>query len=491
MAPYTCKIGGALVNVMAGSLSVQNQIGQRSTGAISIWSALGTVYQYGTAVQVYDDVGALVYSGFTQKDRARKPGGARQGTGYLEHSITLMDNAYKADKRRVDKDYLNQSAGSIVRDLLNTYLAAEGVTATATSIATGPTITEARWTYNKSVSEALTWLATQAGYWWQIDVNNVLWFQPYGGVPAPFTMDGTMADAMQDLTVEYGNDLYVNKQYVKGSYSEKGSKSNQLHETFHGDGTRRTFTLSYPISHLYQVVLNGADVTTNSLTKGQSGGQFYYAMGDPIVAQNPALAVLVSGDTLDVYYTGRVPVIAAAQNAALIAAQKTREGGNTTGLVEATYTNNKVRTLPAAAQIASSLLTHYGQDTTLLSFSTQQKGLQPGQMLNVNLPDFALSNRQMLITSVTIDDQVDGFNIWFHVSAVGSPLESAQWQTYWQNLMNQASDPSDLTDVNDATLSALILSSFSRTPSATVTKTTASCPIFSNATLFNNTTIFC
>lgn len=483
---YTATIGGVLVNVVAGGLHVETQIGQRSTGSLKVWSALGTVWQYGTQVRVYDETNALVYAGYTTKDTARKGQGSYLGAGYLEHDIALMDNCYRADKRRVFKTYLAQTAGFIITDLLGAYLAAEGVSATASSIAAGAVITEVIWVGSKSVSDCLTWLATQSGYWWQIDMHGVLWFQPYGGIAAPFVMDGSQADATKDLSVEYGNDMYVNKQYAKGAYA----KTAQLVETFHGDGVKVAFTLSYQVSQVISVALNGADVTAQSLTKGSSGGVFYYASGDAVLAQDPSQTVLTAGDTLVVTYKGRYPVLAMTQNPALITAQQLREGGGT-GIVESTYVNSKVRTLAAAFQIAGNLLAHYGQDTTVLSFATRTKGLTPGMLLTVNLADFGLANKQMLISGVTISDEVDGYNIWFIVQAVGSPVESAQWQTFFQGMLNQSSDPADLADTVDTAFALLLSTTITRTPTVTVTPIKTACPICSNATLCGNSTIVC
>jgi hypothetical protein len=484
---YTAKIGGVSVNVLAGQLNVQNQIGQRSTGSIGVWSALGTVWQSGTHVQVYDELSALAYEGFTLKDKATKSG-SRQGTGYLAHAIQLMDNCYRADKRRVFKTYLGVTAGYIVNDLLGSYLVAEGVTSLPGSIATGPTITEVIWSGTKSVSDALTWLATQAGYWWNIDLNRVLWFQPYGGVPAPFILDGTQVEAgvVGTISVEYGNDLYVNKQYAKGAFAEVTNQT----DTFVGDGSRRTWTCRYDLSSHVTATLNG--IAQDLGTKGVDNGKpFYWAVGDAVIAQDPANALLGGGDTLVVNYNGRYPVIAVAQNPALISAQKAREGAGSSGLVESTYTNTKVHTLQAAFQTAGALLAHYGQDAIILEFDTRTKGLLPGQMLTVNLSDFALTNKQMLISSVSISDQTDGFNIWFHVVAVGSPVESAQWQTYWQNLMNQSSDPSDFQDTTDTALAFLFPSTIIRTPTVTITKTATMCPIIGNSTIIGNSLIIC
>lgn len=465
--PYTAKIAGTPVNIVAGTLDADNQIGQRSTGSLSVWGPLGTVWQYGTAIAVYDDLGALTYSGFISKDNASKPGGARQGTGVLEHKLTLMDNCYKADKRVIFYSNTNVTAGQIVADLVNKVLYAEGVTFTAQTVASGPTIPEVIWN-GKTIAYCLNWLAKNAGYWWNIDVNSVLHFLPYGGVPAPFVLDGTQVDARGQLSVTYGNDMFVNTQYCKGGSAEKGTKKNPLIEFLYGDGVKRNFTLSYPISSLYTVILNGVDVTAQSLTKGNNGGKFYYAPGDSVIAQDPGQPIVGNGVLLEVHYAGKLPAIGKAQNSNLIAAQKAREGGGTSGIVESVYSDTKVHTLPAALQIASALLTHYGQDTTILEFDTREKGLLEGQMLTCELPDFNLVNKQMLISAVHITDHGSGdsgVNIWFHVTAVGSPVDSAQFQTFWQNLMNQQSEPSDLTDTSDQQLTPIGTSTFSHSPS--------------------------
>jgi hypothetical protein len=86
---------------------------------------------------------------------------------------------------------------------------------------------------------------------------------------------------------------------------------------------------------------------------------------------------------------------------------------------------------------------------------------------------------------------VDGVNIWYQVQAVGSPIETAQWPTYWQNLMSQSSDPSDFTDVADTALAFLSSTTLVRTPTVTITQAKAICPICGNATFCNTTTIIC
>lgn len=519
---YTMTIGGSSVNVIQGTFDVVNEIGQRSTGSVQVWSALGVKWSYGTAVAAYDASSNLVFSGYTSKDKVTKA--SRQGTGYLEHQITLMDNCYRADKRLVFGSWLNTPAGSIVNSILNQYLKAEGVTATASSIASGPTITEVIWN-GKQISSAFTWLSQQAGYWWNIDNNGILWFQPYGGQAAPFVLDGTTVNIDDNLSCTFGNDMYVNRQFVKGAYAETGV----LTENQHGDGAKRNFTLGYEIASTTTADLSiTVDGVSQSIgTKGDTGEQFYVAIGDAVVAQDPSQPLLGSGDTISVTYKGRYPVLGLAQNTALINAQKTREGVGT-GYVESEYSDTKVHTLLAADQIAVALLGHYGTDMTQLEFdmlASDGAGLVPGQLMTVNLSDFGLSNAQMLVSSVEITDSInDQFTIWYHVICIGSPIESSQWQTYWQNLMNQSADPTDLENVDDANGLAYFLTTTvnaytsgvdsyqalipmaipsvlppdlmpivvgSSTFGVVTTRHDYSCPLCGNSTLCGNTTIIC
>jgi hypothetical protein len=455
-ALYTVKIGGSFVTAQAGTLNIVGAVGQRSTGSVTVKSALGVSYAYGTVMQVYDETSTLAYAGYVTQDKAYRDPGARQGSGWLLHDLQLMDNCYRADKRMAFYTTLNRSAGLIVADLITQYLAAEGVTYSAATVATGPTITEVIWN-GKQVSQCLDYLATQAGYWWNIDKHGVLFFLPYGGLPAPWTLDGTQVDVMQNLSVVFGNTRYVNRQYTRGAYAQTGAQT----ETFHGNSLTRAFTLPFEVASTsvtgasaISITLNGAAQSVGS--KGDVGDQFYAAIGDAVVAQDPAQPVLTSGDTLVVSYHGRYPVLALAADAGQISTQKSLEGGGT-GYVEALYADTKVHTQQAAFQIASGLLAHYGQEMTVLEFDTLVNGLADGQMLTVNLADFGLSGAQMLISGVTISDQRDGINIWFHVTAVGSPYDVAHWQSFFQAMMNQQADPSELTDTADGSTLALIL----------------------------------
>lgn len=493
---YTALIGGAYYAIEATTLNIQNQVGQRSQGSVTVMSPLGVYWLRGTQFLLFDETGAQVYGGYVANDHGYRDNGVRQADlGWMYHDLTLMDNCYRADKRVPFKIYLNVTAGYIVNDLYGAYLAAEGVTITAGSVASGATIQMVVWNGSKTIADALTWLAQKSGYWWNIDATGVLWFQPYGGIPAPFAVDGTNVDSMQQVSVDYGNDLQVNKQYAKGGVAQKGSTASPLVESFKGDGARRAFTLAYPVNTIISVTLNAVDITSTVQDKGTSGGHYYTLVADPVVAQDPSQTVLTSSDTLTVTYIGQYPVITVAQNSAAIAAQAIREG-NGSGIIESVYSDSKLRTLPAAFQEASSQLAHYGADIVILTCTTKTKGLAPGQLLPVSLSDYGLAAQSMLIAGVTVSDQVDGLNIWYTVQAIGAigatswALETAQWQTFWQRVMAQSSDPSDYTDANDTALTPINASVATTTPTITITESKALCSLFSSGSLFGATT-FC
>ena len=480
---YIVKVAGSVANVLAGTLDINNTIGQRSTCTFTAWDVTGSIIWFqGSHVEVYDLNNIKKYGGFVETDEMSKPG----YSALLEHQVTCKDYHYLADKRLAARSYLNQTVGSAVLDLFNNYLVSEGVTITATSIAAGPMIPEIVFNYEQ-VSKCLDALATQAGYWWQIDENLVLWFQPYGGLNAPFTLDGTTVSQDDTLKFTEGNPNYVNRQFVTGSYDKTGF----ITETRKGDGVSRAFAMSYQFaSDKASILVNGVAQTVG-IKGAQTGFQFYYAEGDQTVAQDPSQMVLGTGDTLTVTYKGRYPVVALAQNNALITSQQGYEGLGT-GYVESKHHNAKIKTLAGAFSVASALLGHYGQRMRQLTFQSKEKlitGLKQGQLLNVNLSMFNL-NTQMLVQTVEITDGVDDYNIWYIVTCVGSPYD-VTWQTLFQNMSNQAEPQDNINISDDSALAILTQWSALWNWTGTFTATTYACLICNTSTLCGTGQIVC
>lgn len=489
---YSVLLGGVAVNVIAGTLDLTNQIGQRSQGRVSCWSAAGVSYDYGTSVSVVDQLGNTVYTGFVVEDAITLGGYTPR---LMQHDLTIVDNHYLADKRLASASFLNETAGVIVKALWQSYLAVEGVT--LGPIANGVWVPEYVVNY-EPVSSQLDKLAAMSGYWWQIDEQRQLWFQPYGAQPGPYTIDGSTVDQNQGITVTVGNKDYRNRQFGVGGRNH----TNVLTENFIGDGKRRTWTLRYPVSSLSGhdpksgltkgIYLNGV-LQTNVANKSEgTNTEWGYAVSDAVIAQWDSYTVLTSSDNLQVIYEGEYPVVALAQNKAQIASQRVKENIGT-GYVEARYANLKIHTLEAMFAVAQAQLGYYGQTMTKLEFSTRTPGLAQGQTVTVNLPDYTLNNDAMLIESVEITDSVDGINIWYHVTAVGSPYSVAQWQTFWQNLLNQdhAAD-TDADNQNAGTAVAEVNQTQATWNwTATTSKTVVTCHLCGPATLCSGSLLVC
>src|SRR5690606_27161018 len=114
-----------------------------------------------------------------------------------------------ADRRLGVEVYNNRSAGYIVADLLDKYLASEGVT--AGTIAEGVTIPSARFGY-KPISDVLRGLAEASGMVWYIDYDKALHFVERDFAPAPWSVDEN--SPVRGVSVSRSLSQYRNRQLV-------------------------------------------------------------------------------------------------------------------------------------------------------------------------------------------------------------------------------------------------------------------------------------
>jgi len=118
------RIGGNQVNILSGTLNIDDMIGERSTCTFVVRDDNGTAsYRKGQPVEVEDDSGVLVFAGVIDSAEEVKPG----PSALKLHTIRCIDWHYLADKRIAAKAYENTLAGDIVKDLVSNYLQAEGI----------------------------------------------------------------------------------------------------------------------------------------------------------------------------------------------------------------------------------------------------------------------------------------------------------------------------------------------------------------------------
>lgn len=402
------------------SVSIDLSIGERSTCAFRVVDIDATEsYSKGMGVSVKDDSNNILFAGIVDKVAQKRLSSA----GGLIHSITCVDNAYKADKRIVAKAYANAYAGNIIRDFVDTILTNENVTYTLTSIQDGPIIEEAVFNYVR-ISDAIDAIAEKTGYWWRIDNSNVMWFVERATNAASWSISG-VDTRISNVVVEENNSKYRNRQYIKGGRDI----TDALTETRIGDGATRAFLLSFPVAKVPTITLNATAVTVG-IRGVDTGKQYYWSKGSNTISQDSSETLLISSDTLSVTYQGEFDVVVISEHPEEISARQTIEGGS--GIVEAVDDEPQTTTREAAFQSANAKLQQYANTGKRIKF-TSTEPLLPGELLTVNLP---LHNfdAQVLVERVTIRN--DGPTIYYSIQAAEGAVDGS-WQKFFYLLANK------------------------------------------------------
>ena len=322
------------------------------------------------------------------------------------------------------------------------------------------------------ISKAFDDFAQYANFFWYIDFNKVAWFMAPDSTPAPFVFDGTQGE-LGSGTIETSSPLYRNAQWLLNVPDVTG----QQIEIRKGDGTTRAFTMSYPFNSLPTVALNGV-----AQTVGQKGvddathsKQWYWNKGDAVLAQEVNNTILVSTDTLDVTYIGQWVSNVYIPDTSQIAAQQVIEGGGTSGIVEEAHQDNTIFSSAQAFQLGSALLSRYSIQGKQLTFNTRWNGLQPGQILTVNIPTtgWQLQNVTFFIEQVQLT--IVGPWAMFAVTAIVGPFNSNWVQFYqWMSSSTQvAGNAGGNNQVSNVVQVFTTLWSWA----STFTATTYTCPI--------------
>jgi hypothetical protein len=413
------RMNGVPVAYVSESISIEDTIGERSTASFTVWDETGTAhYSKGTPYQIFNDDNELLISGVVEDSKAKKCSPVEPG---ILHDITGIDNHYFADKRIAAKSYKAQTAGYIIRDLIQSYLADEGITA-STQIQDGPVINEVIFNYIP-VSDCIDSLAEKTRFWWNIDAAKQVTFVSKCTNNAPWELSA--GDIIGEPVITRGNPQYRNKQYVLGGKAT----TDTLTETKYGDGNTKTYTVGFPIAEKPVIRVSGVEKTVG--IKGTDENKdWYWAKSDPIITSDTELA---NGALLQITYKGEYPVIGVYKSDDQKTILRGIEGSGS-GIVENVVkqeTNDK----DAALQYAISLIDQYATDGEKIQFKTDRKGLKPGQFLTVNLPEYGMCEppyNQLLIESVHIQDDI--YQLIYEVTASRGPIDGS-WAKFFYDLM--------------------------------------------------------
>lgn len=340
--------------------------------------------------------------------------------GQRRFACELVDWNQLTDRRRVPKEYLNQSSGAIVNDLITNYLAADGVVPSS-FVDAGPLVTKFVSNY-LSVRQVLDDLAELIGYGWSIDYDKRLHWFPMETNVAPFTLDGTTL-LRAKLHKRTTRGQYRNYQYVRAGKDLTDPQT----ESFKGDGSKRTWNVGYPVAQVpSNINVNGGAAKTLGIRSVDSGKQFYWNKDSTEITQDPSETLVSTSDVLNVTYIGLYDVIVAARKDSLVAERQGVEGGS--GIYEHLENFTNLDGQDLALDKARGLLDKFGRIPNILRASTDVPGLQAGMLAPANLSELGLSGN-WLIESVRISNQ--GTFLRYDIEAVdGEHLGG--WVEFWK-----------------------------------------------------------
>jgi hypothetical protein len=385
--------------VIAGSVQVEDRISERSTASFDLVTTWDKHYRKGNPVEIFDDNGNLQFAGII--DSANE---AVVGYGYLQHSIRLIDWHYLADKRIAARTYVGQTAGDILKDLINGFLGNEGILedegVTIGQIEPGETHEKMVFDY-LTVAQCIQRLADLNGYWWAIRADRSIYFAPREIFTAPFTLDNNVA--LEDAEVENAAPLYRNTQYVRGA---KDITEDHI-DVHKGDGEATAFLMDFPVHEepTVETKIGAGSYTAKTVGIGgvETGHDWYWNKGSNTIYQDNAGTKLTASDLIRVTYKGQFNLVVKTYDQASInETLETELVGS--GIVEEVLDDHDVEGRESAFQIAAGELATYKNHGRTLRVSVYQEGLEAGQLITVNLPEHGIENVEMLIESVQIVD---------------------------------------------------------------------------------------
>ena len=334
------------------------------------------------------------------------------GIGQLiEYQVEVSDYTQLLVNKYAQNSYAGVTLHDIVLDIV-----AKGINSsygiTTTNVATGPTISTVAFNHIP-LRQCFENLAKLTGYIWWVGYDKDIHFvDPNTASAAPETLTDAVKNHSR-VSIKIDSTQIRNDITVMGGTQE----SSNYTQTIKGDGTARSWILTYPVTTLVSVKLNGASQTVG--VDGVDAEASFYSMYDAsrgMVRLSAASTVLSGSDILEVIFTYPIPVIIEVQDAIAIATMKALEGGD--GIHAYSITDSTIMSKLQAQQRALKEIANYGSPTVSGEFVTRTGLLTagsyfaPGQILTVNLPSWNINtNTQLIIQKVNTTMVEDGTNI--------------------------------------------------------------------------------
>lgn len=350
-------------------------------------------------------------------------------TSLMVNDVELMDWSQILTRRVINREYRFEDGfttlTSILQDLIDNYLAVEGITLGTISTSVTMVYGDAFDFKLKGAQVCIGELAEFFQVDWKVNQYGILSMSTFTSVAAPWTLSDDDGNIPVD-TPRVTRDLngYRNRQFVRSDTVAVAFNS----ETFIGDGTTRDFTLTQPVARSTageanpQVFVDGSEYIC--IRRSEISG---FNPADASVApytgpewwhwddlNEPSPGGVHPGRIVSMWYTFTPPGIGDVvridypvgseaganyiQDTAEIAARQAIEGGS--GLYESLDDFAAVPAGGTNAALSAGLLDRFGRENVKLQFSTFRDGLEPGMFINATGLTQPLVGESLLIESV-------------------------------------------------------------------------------------------
>jgi len=407
-----------------------------------------TVPVVGDTIELYDSTG-LIWAGTVTETEATVEG------LMLTWQITCTDWGYLFNGILIRNNYSQLDPHDIVLDIvaLADPGGAKGFTTNHVQYANF-LIPSIKFNYQQP-SKALQSLANLIGWDWYIDPNKDIHFflgdvddgAGEGGM-APISVDSTSGEIeWSSLDVDLNLTNMQNSVFVIGGTYPKTFTAANTADSFLTDGVTQFFSVSYPYysptasdfeAVPISVTLAGVAQTVG-IANQDDPADFQVMYNDQQRWIQFTAGAPSSGQTVKVFGTAKVPIVAHASDATSIA---------TFGEYQGVITDTKILSVPEAQARAKAQILQFGHPVYDVKFNTLVPGCAIGQAITVNLPAFGI-DEQLIIKRIEAVGYAPGANgmLEYQIECIGSDVVT--FTDLMQTVLQQEASQ---TTVDDSTV---------------------------------------
>jgi hypothetical protein len=320
-----------------------------------------------------------------------------QAGSEMYYFVTCVDYNQICDRHTVAEVYDNEAVDDIIKDIVDTCLADEGIT--YANVEPGPTIEKAVFVY-RYVNDVFNELSDITGCDWYIDYDKDLHFFARESNVAPEEITDESKNYRR-ISIEKTREQYRNRQHLRAGNDITDERT----ESFTGDGEVETFTLKFPVAKVptsITVDSGGGPVAKTIGIRGvDTDKDWYWNKNYREITQDDSGTTLTNADTLAVTYQGFFPIRIRVDKEDEISDRAAVEGGS--GIYEHIEDDQSIEDRTSAEDKAMGLLRRYGTIPEIVRIETDTAGFKAGQLLTIDISKHNLSGKY-LIRSVSTSE---------------------------------------------------------------------------------------